>query len=138
MSKTLDTKDVFGIYEQNIISSFATINREVPKYYQSITDLQHQCIQTCENTMKSVLSVQKEIVNKAGINANIPDAALSTIRDTNDGINKVYSVQNQIVQTALDATKQNIQTFNDNAKAFADLNKNIIHSWMNVFTPRNN
>jgi len=138
MSKTLDTKDVFGIYEQNIISSFATINREVPKYYQSITDLQHQCIQTCENTMKSVLSVQKEIVNKAGINANIPDAALSTIRDTSDGINKVYSVQNQIVQTALDATKQNIQTFNDNAKAFADLNKNIIHSWMNVFTPRNN
>ena len=138
MSKTLDTKDVFGIYEQNIISSFATINREVPKYYQSVTDLQHQCIQTCENTMKSVLSVQKEIVNKAGINANIPDAALSTIRDTNDGINKVYSVQNQIVQTALDATKQNIQTFNDNAKAFADLNKNIIHSWINVFTPRNN
>ena len=138
MSKTLDTKDVFGIYEQNIISSFATINREVPKYYQSITDLQHQCIQTCENTMKSVLSVQKEIVNKAGINANIPDAALSTIRDTKDGINKVYSVQNQIVQTALDATKQNIQTFNDNAKAFADLNKNIIHSWINVFTPRNN
>ncbi|GBL42220.1 hypothetical protein LBMAG54_10830 [Nitrosopumilaceae archaeon] len=138
MSKTLDTKDVFGVYEQNIISSFATINREVPKYYQSITDLQHQCIQTCENTMKSVLSVQKEIVNKAGINANIPDAALSTIRDTSDGINKVYSVQNQIVQTALDATKQNIQTFNDNAKAFADLNKNIIHSWINVFTPRNN
>ena len=138
MSKTLDTKDVFGIYEQNIISSFATINREVPKYHQSITDLQHQCIQTCENTMKSVLSVQKEIVNKTGINANIPDAALNAIRDTNDGINKVYSVQNQIVQTALDATKQNIQTFNDNAKAFAELNKNIIHSWINVFTPRNN
>ncbi|TRZ69843.1 MAG: hypothetical protein D4R96_02520 [Nitrosopumilaceae archaeon] len=138
MSKTLDTKDVFGIYEQNIISSFATINREVPKYHQSITDLQHQCIQTCENTMKSVLSVQKEIVNKAGINANIPEVALNAIRDTNDGINKVYSVQNQIVQTALDATKQNIQTFNDNAKAFADLNKNIIHSWINVFTPRNN
>ncbi|MBM2819009.1 MAG: hypothetical protein HW410_691 [Nitrosarchaeum sp.] len=138
MSKTLDTKDVFGIYEQNINSSFATINREVPKYHQSVTDLQQQCIQTCENTMKSVLAVQKEIVNKVGINANIPDAALNTIRETNEGINKVYSVQNQIVQTALDATKQNIKTYNDNAKAFADLNKNIIHSWISVFTPRNN
>jgi len=138
MSKTLDTKDVFGIYEQNINSSFATINREVPKYHQSVTDLQQQCIQTCENTMKSVLAVQKEIVNKVGINANIPDAALNTIRETNEGINKVYSVQNQIVQTALDATKQNIKAYNDNAKAFADLNKNIIHSWISVFTPRNN
>jgi flagellar motility protein MotE (MotC chaperone) len=88
--------------------------------------------------MKSVLSVQKEIVNKAGINANIPDAAINAIRDTNDGINKAYSVQNQIVQTAFDAAKQNIKTFNDNAKAFADLNKNITQSWISVFTQRNN
>mgnify|MGYP001188959982 FL=1 len=138
MSKTLDTKDVFGMYEQNVNSSFATINREIPKYHQSITDLQQQCIQTCENTMKSVISIQKEIVNKAGISANIPDVALNAIRETNDGINKVYSVQNQIVQTALDATKQNIKTLNDNTKAFTDLNKNIIQSWISVFTPRNN
>ena len=88
--------------------------------------------------MKSVLSIQKEIVSKAGINANIPDAALTAIRDTNDGFNKVYSVQNQIVQTALDATKQNIKAVNDNTKAFTDLNKNIIQSWISVFTPRTN
>ena len=138
MSKTPDTKDVFSIYEQSINSGFATIHREVPKYHQSVTDLQQQCIQTCENTMKSVLSIQKEIVSKAGINANIPDAALTAIRDTNDGFNKVYSVQNQIVQTALDATKQNIKAVNDNTKAFTDLNKNIIQSWISVFTPRNN
>jgi hypothetical protein len=138
MSKIQDPKDVFGIYEQNIDSSFATINKEVPKYHQSVTDLQQQCIQTCENTMKSVLAVQKEIVSKTGINTNIPEATLNTIRDTNDGVNKVYSVQNQIVQTALDATKQNIKTFNDNVKAYADLNKNIVQFWMNTFTPRNN
>ncbi|GKS67821.1 hypothetical protein YTPLAS73_13680 [Nitrosarchaeum sp.] len=138
MSKIQETKDVFGIYEQNINSSFATINKEVPKYHQSVTDLQQQCIQACENTMKSVLAVQKEIVSKAGINANIPEATLNTIRNTNDGVNKVYSVQSQIVQTALDATKQNIKTFNDNMQAYADLNRNIVQSWVSVFTPRNN
>ncbi len=88
--------------------------------------------------MKSVLAVQKEIVSKTGINANIPEATLNTIRDTSDGVNKVYSVQNQIVQTALDATKQNIKTFNENVKAYTDLNKNIVQFWMNAFTPRNN
>lgn len=138
MSKSLETKDAFGIYEQNINSSFATINREVPKFHQSITDLQQQCAQTCENTMKSFLSIQKDIVNKTGINTNMPDAALNTIKETNDGINKVYSIQSQMVQTALDATKQNVKTFNENAKAYADLNKNIIQSWISVFTPRNN
>jgi hypothetical protein len=88
--------------------------------------------------MKSIISIQKEIVNKVGINPNIPDAAINVIRDTNDGISKVYSVQNQIVQTALDATKQNIKAINDNTKAFTDLNKNIIQSWISVFTPKNN
>ena len=82
--------------------------------------------------------MQKEIVNKVGINPNIPDAAINIIRDTNDGISKVYSLQNQIVQTALDATKQNIKAINDNTKAFTDLNKNIIQSLVNVFTPKNN
>jgi len=138
MSKTPDTKDVFGISEQNINSSFATISREVPKYHQSVTDLQQQCMQTCENTMKSFLSVQKEIVNRTGIDAIIPDAALNIIRETSDGINKVYSVQNKIVQTSVDAANQNIQTFNDNVKAFTELNKNIIQSWMSAFTPRTN
>jgi flagellar motility protein MotE (MotC chaperone) len=88
--------------------------------------------------MKSIISIQKEIVNKVGINPNIPDAAINVIRDTNDGISKVYSVQNQIVQTTLDATKQNIKAINENTKAFTDLNKNIIQSWINVFTPKNN
>lgn len=138
MSKTPDTKDVFGISEQNINSSFATMSRVVPKYHQSVTDLQQQCMQTCENTMKSFLSVQKEIVNRTGIDATIPDAALNIIRETSDGINKVYSVQNKIVQTSVDAANQNIQTFNDNVKAFTELNKNIIQSWMSAFTPRTN
>jgi flagellar motility protein MotE (MotC chaperone) len=88
--------------------------------------------------MKSIISIQKEIVNKVGINPNIPDAAINVIRDTNDGISKVYSVQNQIVQTTLDATKQNIKAINENTKAFTNLNKNIIQSWINVFTPKNN
>ena len=74
MSKTLDTKDVFSTYEQSINNGFASIHREIPKYHQSVTDLQQQCIQTCENTMKSIISMQKEIVNKVGINPNIPDA----------------------------------------------------------------
>jgi len=137
MSKTPDTKNVFDIFEENINSNFATIIREVPKYHQSITDLQQQYIQTWENTMKSMLAIQKEVAIKTGIQANIPAEATNTIKETNNGFNKAYSIQNQILQTSLDTTNQNIKTFNDNAKAFTDLNKNIIQSWINVFTLRN-
>ena len=137
MSKSQETKDVFGIYEESINNVFVTIHKEVPKFHQAITDLQQQCMQTCENTMKTGISVQREFANKTGINTSIPDAALTTIRDTNMEINKAYSVQTQMIQTAIDTTKQNFKTFNENAKSFADLNRNIIKSWMSLFTPRN-
>jgi len=42
-----------------------------------------------------------------------------------------------LVKTTIDATVQNIKTFNDNVNAFADLNKNIIQSWMTPFTQKN-
>ena len=137
MSKSQETKDVFGIYEESINNVFVTIHKEVPKFHQAITDLQQQCMQTCENTMKTGISVQREFANKTGINTSIPDAALTTIRDTNMEINKAYSLQTQMIQTAMDTSKQNFKTFNENAKSFADLNKNIIQSWMSLFTPKN-
>jgi len=128
------TKDVFGTYQENINNVFATINKEVPKFHQSVTDLQQQCMQTCENTTKATLSLQIEVANKAGINMNIPDAALATIRDTNTEITKAYSLYSQMVQTSIDTAKQNIKTFNDSVNSFADLNRNIVQSWMNTFT----
>ena len=138
MSKIQEAKDVFGIYEENVNNAFATIRKEVPKFHQAMTDLQQQCVQTCENTMKTGISVQREFANKTGINANIPDAALTAIKNTNMGVNKAYSLQTQMIQTSLDTTQQNIHTFNENAKSFADLNKSIIHSWMSVFTQSRN
>jgi len=137
MSKTQETKDVFGIYEDSLDSSFATINKVTPRFHQSVTDLQQQYMQTCENTIRAFISTQKEFATKAGINANIPDAALNVLRDTTEQVNKAYSLQSQIVQTSIDTTKQNIKTYNDNAKTFADLNKNIIQSWITVFTLKN-
>ncbi|WP_316505845.1 hypothetical protein [Nitrosopumilus sp.] len=139
MSKSQEaTKDVFGMYQENINNVFATINKEVPKFHQSITDLQQQCMQICENTTKTTLSLQREVATKTGINMSIPDATLATIRNTNEEITKAYSLYSQMVQTSIDTAKQNIKTFNDNAKSFADLNRNIVQSWMNTFAQTTN
>jgi hypothetical protein len=40
--------------------------------------------------------------------------------------------------TTIDATQQNIKTFNDNVKSLADLNKNILQSWISTFTTKCN
>ena len=74
---------------------------------------------------------------KAGIAANIPEATLKIIRDTTEEFVKAASIQNQITLATIDATQQNIKTFNDNAKSFADLNRNILQSWISIIHYKN-
>jgi transcription initiation factor TFIIIB Brf1 subunit/transcription initiation factor TFIIB len=138
MSSTEQPKDIFALYIQNVDKFFNGIEKTIPNYHQSITDLQQEWLQAFENNIKSVVSLQQEFANKAGINTTVPEAALKAIRDTNEEIVKSYSVQNQVFLAAIDATKQNVKTFNDNAKSFADMNKNIMRYWISAFTPTRN
>ncbi|TBR06960.1 MAG: hypothetical protein EPO62_09245 [Candidatus Nitrosotenuis sp.] len=138
MSSTEQPKDIFALYMQNVDKFFNGIEKTIPSYHQSITDLQQEWLQAFENNIKSIVTLQQEFANKAGINTTVPEAALKAIRDTNEEIVKSYSVQNQVFLAAIDATKQNVKTFNDNAKSFADMNKNIMRYWISAFTPTRN
>jgi hypothetical protein len=138
MSSTEQPKDIFALYIQNVDKFFNGVEKTIPSYHQSITDLQQEWLQAFENNIKSVVTLQQEFANKAGINTTVPEAALKAIRDTNEEIVKSYSVQNQVFLAAIDATKQNVKTFNDNAKSFADMNKNIMRYWISAFTPTRN
>ena len=136
--KTTNTKDVYGVSQQNVDKYFNGIKQQVPRYHQSVTNVQQEYLDACENIINSSIALQKEFARKAGITTNVPEAALRAIRDTTEEIVKASTIQNQIALATIDATQQNIKTFNDNAKAFADLNKNILQSWISAFTQRNN
>jgi hypothetical protein len=137
--KTQSTvKDIYGVYQQNVDMLFDGIKQQVPRYHQSVTNVQQEYLQAVENIFNSSVALQKEFAKKAGITTNVPDAALKVVRDTTEELVKVSTIQNQIALATIDAAQQNIKTFNDNAKAFADLNKNILQSWISAFTNRNN
>ncbi len=137
--KTQSTvKDIYGVYQQNIDKLFDGIKQQVPRYHQSVTNVQHEYLQPFENIFNSSFAIQKEFAKKAGITTNVPEAALKVVRDTTEELVKASTIQNQIALATIDAAQQNIKTFNDNAKAFADLNKNILQSWISAFTNRNN
>ena len=142
MSKNEQTqgtpKDVFSVYQQNVDKFFTSIKQSVPQYHQSITNVQQEYLQAYENIVDSSFTMQKEFAKKSGIAANIPEATLKVILDTTDEFVKATSMQNQIALATIDATQQNIKTFNDNAKSFADLNKNVLQSWISAFTANNN
>ena len=131
-------KDAFSTYQQNVDKVFTSFKQSVPQYHQSITNVQQEYLQAYENMVDSSITIQKEFAKKSGIAANIPEATLKVMRDTTEEFVKAASIQNQIALATIDATQQNIKTFNDNAKSFADLNKNILQSWISAFATRNN
>ena len=136
--QTPGTKDVFSVYEENVDKLFSGIRHSVPQYHQSITNVQQEYLQAYENIVDSTIALQKEYAKKAGITADVPQATLKVIHDTAEEFVKVASIQNQMTLATMDATQQNIKAFNDNAKSFADLNRNILQSWISAFATKNN
>jgi len=131
-------KDIFSVYQQNVDKFFNGIKTSVPQYHQAITNVQQEFIQAYENIADSAVSLQKEYAKKAGIAANIPEATIKVIQDTTEEIVKATSIQNQVTLATIDAAQQNIKTFNDNANSFAELNRNILQSWISVFSTKTN
>ncbi len=134
----VNSKDMFSVYQENIDKMFNGVKKSVPQYHQSITNVQQEYLQAFENMVDSSIAIQKEFVIKAGIASDVPSTTLKVIDDTTEEIVKASSIQNQIVLASIDATQQNIKTFNDNAKSFVELNKNILQSWISAFTTKNN
>ena len=129
-------KDLFSAYQESVDRLFTGIRKSVPQYHQSITNVQQEYLQAYENVVDSSITLQKECARKAGVAGNVPDAALQMIGDATEEFVKAASMQNQVTLATIDATQQNIKTFNDNAKSFIDLNKSILQSWISAFTAK--
>jgi len=137
MSTQTPTSDAFTMYKQNVQKYFENISKLTPHYFQSVTELQNECVNTCQKTINATVSIQQEFAKKTGLNTEIPDSAKTAIVDTNKQIVQASTVNNQWAKTTIDATVQNFKTFNDNVNAFTELNKNIIQSWITPFTLKN-
>jgi len=137
MSTQTQSNDAYTTYKQNVQKYFENISKITPQYFQAMTDLQKECMKTCEKTIDASMSVQQEFAKKAGISTDIPTTAKTAIVDTSKQIVQASTVNNQFVKTTIDATVQNIKTYNDNVSAFVELNKNMAQLWVNPFTLKN-
>ncbi len=137
-SSNTSSKDVFSTWKQTSDKYMDAVEKVIPSYHQSVTSLQQEYIQACENAIDSSIEFQRKFANKTGINTNVPEATLKAVRDTNEQVIKSFDVQSKMALAAVDAARQNVQTFANNAKAFAELNNNVMQSWTSAFTQTRN
>ena len=136
MSNESVKNDVFATVEETVEKQVKTVEKSFPNYQTSVTSLQQEYTEAFQNIVDSTIALQREFANKTGINTALPEATESAVNKTNEQISKVQDVQNKVALATIDATRQNIKIFNENAKAFADLNKSVMQSWVTAFTPR--
>lgn len=137
-SSNTSSKDVFSTWKQTSDKYMDAVEKVIPSYHQSVTSLQQEYIQACENAIDSTIEFQRKFANKTGINTNVPEATLKAVRDTNEQVIKSFDVQSKMALATVDAARQNVQTFANNAKAFAELNNNVMQSWTSAFTQTRN
>jgi len=137
MSTQTQSSNVYSMYKQNVQKYFENISKITPQYFQAITQLQDECMKTCEKTINASISTQQEFAKKTGISTEIPDTAKTAIVNVNKQIVQASTVNNQLAKTAIDTTVQNIKTFSNNINSFAELNNNIIQSWITPFALKN-
>jgi len=136
-TKNTQSSDVYSMYKQNVQKYFENISKITPGYFQAITELQNECVKTCEKTINALISTQQEFAKKAGISTEVPNFAKTAIVDINKQIVQASTVNNQLAKTAIDTVVENIRTFSNNIDSFVELNNNIIQSWTTPFTLRN-
>jgi len=138
MSNESTKKDVFSTVEATVDKQVHAAEKSFPNYQTSVTSLQQEYTEAFKNIVESSIALQREFANKTGINTGVPQATEDAERQSNEQISKVQDVQTKIALATIDATRQNVKTFNENAKAFADLNKSVMQSWITAFTPKFN
>lgn len=132
------SKDVFSTWKQTSDKYFDAVEKTLPHYHQSVTSLQQEYLQAWTDAVDSTVDYQRKFANKTGINTKVPEATLKAVRETNDQVIKSFDVQHKIALAAVDAARQNVKTFTNNAKAFGELNNNVMQSWISAFTPTRN
>ena len=135
---TQETKEFFAVYKQNIDKYFNEVEKSLPLYLQSITNLQQTYTAAWKNTIESSISLQQELANKVGINTNVSPAFIKMVNDAAEEWIKIKAIQNKTVLATIDGIQQYIKMFNDNAKIFTELSESILQSWISACTPTRN
>jgi len=132
VSSTTQPKDIYAVWTQSVAKFFDEAEKSTSQYRQSAATLQQEYLEAWKSVINSAIALEKEYASKAGLNAEVPEATLKTAREITEKAIQAYQTQNKLTETSTDMAKKAFQTFNDNTKSFASLNKEIMDSMMSV------
>jgi hypothetical protein len=127
--------DVYETVKVNLLRTVDEMAKAQPQYYQSISNLQLDYIQTIKNIIQTTISAQKQL---AGNSWTVPQTAPYTdqfVKQSNEITNntiRAVDVNNQLMINGLDALRENLKVYNRTMDTVNEFNNNIAKAW-NLF-----
>jgi len=135
--QTESTEDLFAVCARNFDKIRGDVEKTIPHYLQAFTSFQQEYLTTWNNFVHAAIAVQQQYATKLGINVQSPQSTTSAIDTITDQVIKVRNIQTKLIQTAFDASRQQIKTINDNVNVYTDLNQTITKTWSSIWKTQN-
>lgn len=133
-----ESKEIHSTYKHSADRFFDEMEKSIPQYHQSITNLQRSYIAAWKKAVEAAISINQEFATKCGISTGVTSAMTKMVNSTTEEIVKAQALQNKAILTAIDATQQSINTFNENVKLFTGLDQGLMQYWIQACTPTKN
>lgn len=133
-----ESKEIHSVYKHSADRFFDEVEKSIPQFHQSITSLQRSYIATWKKAVESTMTMTQEFATKCGMSTGVTSAMTKIVNGTTEEFMKAYALQNKAILTAIDATQQSINTFNENAKLYTGLDQGIMQYWIQACTPTRN
>jgi len=115
---------------------FTELETSVPHMQQTLFDLQNECYKSWRNTITANTSLYKEFLSNSGY--GFPKSAQDIVESLSEEALKYRAVYNKLAISNIESVKNIAKTWNDNADAFIELNRKIMHYWLSTFSPKRN
>ena len=136
MSKIENTnnhKDVYSVWKDGLDNFYSNMERSIPHFHQASTNMFQECVKSWNDASSSIIDIQREFATKAGIKFNLSESSINMIHDSAEKIDRSLNIQSMMSMVSMDAVQQNIKTWKENSKSFANINKSIIDSLTTPF-----
>lgn len=132
MSKNQDS----NIFEEINKKYFTELEHAVPHIQQTLFDLQNECYKSWRHAVDSNTSLYTEFLSSSGY--KFPKEAKDILNTMGEETTKYRTVYDKFTISNIEYAKNVAKTWNDNADAFVELNRKIMHYWMSTFSLKRN
>ncbi len=129
--------NVYDSVKENLLRTVDEMAKAQPQYYQSISNLQLDYIQTAKNIIQTTVSAQKQLL---GNNWSIPSSGPYTeqlVNQSNQITNntiRAVDINNQFLINSLDTIRENLKVCNRTIETVAEFNDNATRAWNSIFS----